>query len=462
MNDTTMTEAALLGGIIANGAHYAHVADIVRPEYFRDSRHAAIYQAVVDLVAQGRAVNAHSVAGLLRKRGKAGAIPESYLVELSLKDQYSEPSQLQTMGRMLAEQGVKDSLQRLSIEIAEKAASPMTDPFELLDYTQTQLLDVAGKLQIQKPWTASELVHQTMELVDALQSRDMSTLGTPTGFKGMDHVLGGLVPSNLYVVAGRPSQGKSALCLNLAENIARSHWTGFFSVEMGKQDMMLRTISRLSGLNYNLIRSGALSKVDYHDLLTAAEKVHQMKLIIDDTSRLSLTSLMAKTKQLKMKYDLPGIFVDYIQLMEPPDRRATRDEQVGAITRGLKALAKDLNIWVVAVSSMNRAVEGRSDRRPTLADLRESGSIEYDADVVLFVHRPWMYGEREIDGRSTENLAYVIVGKQRNGPLEDIEMEFVGKTTTFKDAGKYAIPEEFRPRMPDFMREQDDDEPSLL
>lgn len=462
MNDTTLAEASLLGGILAQGDLYAYAADVVRAEYFQDSRHAAIYQAISDLIGQGKAISPHSVAALLKQRGKGGAIPESYLMEISLNESYAHAKQIITLSRLLAEQGVKNSLYSLSVELQEGATSTMSDPFALLDLTQDRLLNIAGKLQTSKPRLASELIHETMETIDALQNRKVGCLGTPTGFKSLDHVIGGLVAPNLYVVAGRPSQGKSALCLNLAENIARDDWTGIFSIEMGKQDLMLRTMSRVSGLNYNLIRSGSLNQADHKRLIEAADTVHQMKLIIDDTPRLNLTSLMAKTKQLVMKHDLAGIFVDYIQLMEPPDRKANRDEQVGAVTRGLKALAKDLNIWVVAVSSMNRAVEGRADRRPTLADLRESGSIEYDADVVMFVHRPWMYGEREKDGLSTENLAYIILGKQRNGPLEDIEMEFIGKTTTFKDVGRYALPQEYRPKVPSFMDEKEEEDSELF
>jgi len=277
-------------------------------------------------------------------------------------------------------------------------------------------------------------VHKTMDMLQSIHGKHSGVTGVPSGFADLDNLTGGFQASDLIIIAGRPSQGKTALVLSLARNASIIHDIpiGMFSLEMSAQQLVMRLMCAEARVDAHKVRTGRLPEDEWKKLSTSVGRLYKAKFFIDDTPALGILELRAKARRLKAEHDVGLVIVDYLQLMQGP-RSQSREQEISAISRSLKALAKELNIPVIALSQLNRSVEARTDKRPALADLRESGAIEQDADVVIFVHRPEMYGIDEQQGEGTEGLAEIIIGKQRNGPVDTIKLQFVKQYARFEN-----------------------------
>jgi replicative DNA helicase len=284
-------------------------------------------------------------------------------------------------------------------------------------------------------------VHSTMEMLESIHGKHSGVTGVPSAFTELDNITGGFQKSDLIVVAGRPSQGKTALVLSIARNASILHDipVGFFSLEMSSQQLVLRLICAEARVDAHSVRTGRLPEDEWRKLSTSIGKLYKAKILIDDTPALSALEIRAKSRRLKVEHNVGMIIVDYLQLMQGPKNAQSREQEISSISRSLKALAKELNIPVVALSQLNRALELRGDKRPVLADLRESGAIEQDADVVIFVHRPEMFGI-DIDPETkepTEGMAELIIGKQRNGPTGAVRLAFIKQYARFENLTRF-------------------------
>jgi replicative DNA helicase len=273
-----------------------------------------------------------------------------------------------------------------------------------------------------------------MDVLQSIHGKHSGVTGVPAGFADLDSLTGGFQQSDLIIVAGRPSQGKTALALSIARNASVLHDIpiGIFSLEMSVQQLVMRLMCAEARVDAHKVRTGRLPEDEWKKLSTSVGRLYKAKIFIDDTPGLGILELRAKARRLKVEHDVGLVIVDYLQLMQGPKNSQSREQEISAISRSLKALAKELNLPVVALSQLNRAVETRGDKRPALSDLRESGAIEQDADVVIFVHRPEMFGITEQDGEPTEGLAEIIIGKQRNGPTDSVKLQFIKHYARFE------------------------------
>ena len=327
---------------------------------------------------------------------------------------------------IVKEYEIKRRIIEVSQKINDEAYESKEDANNILDKAEQILFDISKDVQKGKFREIEPILH---EVLDSWGNRKSGVLtGVPSGFYDLDNLLSGFQNSDFIVLAGRPSMGKTALALNFSRNAALDHdiKIGFFSLEMSSKQLVERLITSESKIDSHLVRTGKLPKHEWKKLSNSANNLSESSLFIDDTADLNIMELRAKARQLKAEKDIDIIFIDYIQLLHAPNHES-RQQEISYISRSLKALAKELNIPVVALSQLSRAVESRTDHRPIMSDLRESGAIEQDADVVLFVYRKYVYSKNEED----EGLGEIIVSKHRNGPTGLVKVTFVDKYARF-------------------------------
>ncbi len=344
-------------------------------------------------------------------------------------------------------------------------ADPETDAEGLIEEAEQKLFDLATTGRVESGFQHfGDTLAKAIELAESAFNRDGQLTGTPTGFRELNDRLGGLQKSDLLILAGRPGMGKSSLAANIAfnaaktkvmdEEVERGHAIAFFSLEMSAEQLALRILAEASGVPSDKVRRGQIDQRDFDKVFEASEELSRLKLFFDDTPAISVSALRTRARRLlRTEKRLDLIVVDYLQLMQPPRTARTdnRVQEISEITRGLKAIAKELNVPVLALSQLSRAVEQREDKRPQLADLRESGSIEQDADVVMFVYREEYYLDRKMPPEGTEEhaqwqaamndvhgMAEVIIAKQRHGPTGTIKLAFDGALTRFSDREDHA------------------------
>ncbi|MBH66899.1 MAG: replicative DNA helicase [Rhodospirillaceae bacterium] len=458
-------EQGLLGAILVNNRAFEKVSDFLNPEHFCDPVHGRIYEACGKLVERGQIANPVTLKPLFdNDEALADVGGAQYLVQLAASVVTVINSE--DYGRAVKD----DFLRRELIEIGEnvvneayshKIDNPAIDQIEI---AESQLFALAetdasegGLKNFSTALTAS------IQMAEAAYKRDGGLAGVATGFRDLDRQLGGLHPSDLLVLAGRPAMGKTALATNIAYHVATATQpdgqrpvVAFFSLEMSAEQLATRILSENTEISSEKIRRGELSSSDFQKLVKSSQELESAFLFIDDTPAITVSTLRTRARRLLRQQDLSLIIVDYLQLMRPPtgQKADNRVQEVSVITQGLKAIAKELNVPVLALSQLSRAVEQREDKRPVLADLRESGSIEQDSDVVMFVFREEYYLDKlepvqrpeEGDDRFHERhdkwmdlrnrahgKAEVIIGKQRHGPTGTITLHFHGPTTRFSD-----------------------------
>lgn len=428
-------EMAVLGGMLLEKEAISKAIEVLDESAFYKPAHQQIFSAMTGLFERSEPIDLITIIEELRRRGQLEKIGgEFYLTELTTK--VTNAANIEFHAHIVLEKALMRQLIASSSEMASRAFSETEDALELLDEAEQQIFQISEQRMKKNFVSMNTAVHSTMEMLESIHGKHSGITGVPAGFTELDNITGGFQKSDLIIVAGRPSQGKTALVLSVARNASVIHSVpiGFFSLEMSTQQLVMRLICAEARVDAHMVRTGRLPEDEWRKLSTSVGRLYKAKIFIDDTPALGILELRAKARRLKVEHNVGMIVVDYLQLMQGPKNAQSREQEISSISRSLKALAKELNIPVVALSQLNRAVEARGDKRPVLADLRESGAIEQDADVVVFVHRPEMFGiEKDENGNSTEGTAELIIGKQRNGPTGTARMVFIKQYARFEN-----------------------------
>jgi replicative DNA helicase len=342
-------------------------------------------------------------------------------------------ARIEDHAKIVKEKSILRKLNEIGITLSIESKETSADAFGLLTDTEIKLMELSGILRTRKPEPVSRLILPVVEMLEDIKSGKRKTIGIATGIYKLDDYLSGFQSGDLITIAARPSIGKTSLAMSIAKNISITNSVGFFSLEMSTNQLLIRLLSMESGIDSRSIREGKYPQSEFMQLHSAITNVHGLNLFIDDQSRQSLLEIKAKTKRLISESDVKIIFIDYLQLMNAP-KAETRDREIGKLTAGLKETAKEFDIPVVILAQLSRATEARESKRPELSDLRESGNIEQDSDVVLFIHRPEFYRKKTFeDGRSAIGIAEIQIAKHRNGKTGLFDMVFEQNITSFKN-----------------------------
>lgn len=426
-------EQSLLGGLML--AHHAwdQVADVVSADDFYRNDHRLIFSAIDTLMERDQPPDAVTVSEHLERQGElatAGGL--DYLAQL-VQDTPSAAN-IRAYAQIVRERAMLRGLIEIGGNIAASAHdSEGRTVEELVDLAEQQVFDIADRGQRSgqgfKP--LKEVVSQTVDRLDILSRSEGQITGIPTGFTEMDEKTAGLQRGDLIVIAGRPSMGKTSLALNIAENAAIGHQipTAIFSMEMSAEQLSFRMIGSIGRVSQTHLKTGNLTDDDWARVNSAVSMMSNAPIFIDDAPSLTPTEVRARARRLKRRHDLGLIIVDYLQLMQVAGTKENRATEISEISRSLKALAREVNVAVIALSQLNRSVEQRTDKRPVMSDLRESGAIEQDADVIFFIYRDEVY-DRDTPRKG---IADIIIGKQRNGPTGEFRLTFMGEFTKFEN-----------------------------
>ncbi|UCG28726.1 MAG: replicative DNA helicase [Bacteroidales bacterium] len=428
-------EEAVLGAIMLEKDAVISVLDILKPESFYKEAHQKIYKAIVNLSSNQKPIDILTVTEELRARKELEEIGGPFYIT-QLTSRVASAAHIEYHARIVAQKFIQRELIRVSSEIQNRAFDDTIDVDDLLDFSEQELFDIAEGNIKRETARVNILIQMAIEQIEEASKREDSLSGVPSGYTRLDRITSGWQKSDLIVVAARPAMGKTAFALSMARNIAVDHNkpVAIFSLEMASIQLVNRLIVSETELPSNRIRNGNLDEEEWKQLDAKIKNLVEAPLYIDDTPAISIFELRAKCRRLKLQYHIELIIVDYLQLMSgPAEIRGNREQEVSNISRSLKAIAKELNVPIIALSQLNRSVEMRSgSKRPQLSDLRESGAIEQDADMVIFIHRPEKYGITEDEaGNSLAGLAEIIVAKHRNGPVGDIQLRFRDETAKF-------------------------------
>lgn len=446
-------EEVVLGAMMIDKKGVDEIIDILHADAFYKNAHKLIYGAVKKLFDNSEAIDLLTVSNQLKKDGnfdKAGG--DYYLIQLTQK--VSSSAHIEFHARIILQKYIQRSLIKISSEIIEEAYDEGTDVFDLLDNAEAKLYEVTqGNIQ-RSTETAQSLVMQAKKKIQEISNKE-GLSGIPSGFEKLDELTSGWQPSDLIIVAARPGMGKTALTLSMARNMAvdQSVPVAFFSLEMSSVQLITRLISSETGLSSEKLRTGKLEQHEWEQLNVKVKDLEKAPLFIDDTPSLSIFDLRAKARRLASQHGIRLIVIDYLQLMTAggSQKGGNREQEISTISRNLKALAKELSVPVIALSQLSRAVETRGgSKRPLLSDLRESGAIEQDADIVSFIYRPEYYKIEEWDDEErtpTQGQAEFIVAKHRNGGLENIRLKFIGELGKFDNLEDFSFPSEIPSRM---------------
>lgn len=426
-------EESVLGAIMIEKGALQSVMDILRPESFYKDQHQLIYQAAIDIDSKGQPVDLLTVTEQLKRKGELELVGGAYYIT-DLTTKINSATNIETHARIILERAIKRQIITNCSESLNLAYEDTEDAFELLDKTQNDMLLITEKSVKKDVVKFSSLLTESLTILEDKPAVEGIT-GVQTHLSLVDKKTGGLQPGDLIIIAARPGMGKSSAITSCVLNIAKNgDPVAIFSLEMPNIQIVNRIQSAEAGINLEVIKKRQLTEDDWERLLHKVGNISDIPIFIDDTAGLSLLELRAKARRLVSKHGVKIIFIDYLQLMTDTSS-SVREQQISNISRGLKQLAKDLNIPVVALSQLSRAVETRAgDKRPQLSDLRESGSIEADADMVAFLYRPEYYGITSDDkGRPTEGLGEFIIAKNRNGETGGFYLKFIGKYTKWED-----------------------------
>ena len=431
-------EESVLGALMLEKDALTNVIDILKPENFYKDANKEIYQSIIDLFNDSEPIDLLTVTSQLKKNGKLEYVGGSFYVT-QLTTRVNSASNIEYHARIILEQSIKRQLIEVSGEVQKEAYEDTTDVFDLLDNTEQSLFDISES-HIRKNYSQVKgLMKEAIDELQAKKTRKDGITGVPSGFIDLDNITSGWQPSDLVIIAGRPSMGKTAFVLSMMRNASIDHEMpiALFSLEMSSLQIVNRLISSEAELDSDKIKKGNLKDYEWQQLLHKTDQLNNAKIFNDDTPALSILELRAKSRRLKSQHDIQCIIVDYLQLMsgEYGKSSGNREQEIASISRSLKAIAKELNVPVLALSQLSRAVETRGgDKRPVLSDLRESGSIEQDADMVLFIYRADRYDITEDeDGNLTAGVAEVLLRKNRNGPTGKVKLKFIERFAKFAD-----------------------------
>ncbi|MBI4517446.1 MAG: replicative DNA helicase [Deltaproteobacteria bacterium] len=424
-------EEAVIGGILLDNTALDRALELLRPEDFYRESHRKIMRAVLELSERSEPIDLITLTDVLKARNQ---LPEvggaAYLSELA--DKIPTAANIAYYARLVKEKAILRSLIQTATDIATRGYESQADVEQFLDEAEHKIFEISERKVRPTFFRIRDIMVDSMRAIEQLYERKELVTGVPTGFHDLDKMTAGLQPADLVIVAGRPSMGKTAFALNVAAYAAMNANTGVavFSLEMSKEQLVLRLLCSEARVDQSKVRAGFAAERDFPRLALAASRLADAPIYIDDTPALSVLELRAKARRLKRDRDskLGLVVVDYLQLMRGHGSGDSREQEISSISRSLKGLAKEINVPVVALSQLNRQVEQRGDKRPVMADLRESGAIEQDADVIAFLYRPIVY-----DKNAEDRAAEVIIAKQRNGPIGTAPLTFMSEYTRFEN-----------------------------
>jgi replicative DNA helicase len=433
-------EKTVLGGILINNKSLNVVLSIISPEDFYKEANQKIIEKIIRLVDKGLPVDLLTLTEELQKEGYLEEVGGATYLS-SMMDGVPKSLNIEYHAQIIKEKALLRRLILSSAKIISSSYEQKDDADQLLDEAQAAIVEVAEQ-RIKPGFTpVDQLTQPALDMVDSLRDRKEAVTGIPAGFRDLDALTSGFHGSEFIVIAARPSMGKTALCLNISQHVGvkTDRTVGFFSLEMAKEQLILRLLCAEAQIDLKKVRTGFIGEREFERLKLAAEVLSQANIYVDESASLSVMEMKAKARRLKMEQGLDLLFIDYIQLMVPGGRFENRTQEISYISRSLKGLAKELQIPVVGISQLSRAPEkGRKEPIPQLSDLRESGAIEQDADVVVFIYRPEFYRP---DEEAVRGIAEVNVAKQRNGPTGKINLAFIREYARFADM-EFRAPEE--------------------
>ncbi len=427
-------EAAVLGGVLLDNAALDRAAEVLSAEDFYREAHRKIYRAALELSQRSEPIDLLTLTEALKTRGELADVGgAAYVSELA--DRALSAANIQYHARIVHEKSILRGLISTASEIVARGYEAREEVSRFVDEAEQAIYQIAEKKTRGSFTRVGDLITDTFRQIEQLYERKEMVTGVPTGFTDLDRMTAGLQPSDLIIVAGRPSMGKTSFCLNIAEHVAIEKGIGVavFSLEMSKEQLVLRMLCSQARVDLAKVRTGFLAQKDFPRLAEAAGRIHDAPIFVDDTPALSALELRAKARRLKRDKEakLGLIVVDYLQLMRGSSTRDdSREQEISQISGSLKALAKELRLPVIALSQLNRQVEGRTPPKPRMSDLRESGALEQDADVIAFIYRDEVYYP---DDDQKKGKAEIIIAKQRNGPIGDIQLAFRNEYTRFEN-----------------------------
>lgn len=438
-------EMSVLGSLMIEKNALARVIDVIDPDSFYSDKHKILFQSMMNLYNQNVPIDFITMRQELTKNGQLEFVGGlAYLTEVA--NFSPTAANIEHHARIIQEKFIKRALIETASGVIERCYDESADALEEIDSAESGIFSIAEKRFSKSSVSLKKLVHDTLKVIENRKNREGGLTGVSSGYQKLDEYLGGFQDSDLLILAGRPSMGKTALALSIARNMAMEfrYPIAFFSVEMAAIQLVIRLISAEAKINQHKIRTGRLSDEDMRQIVGALGHLANAPIFIDDSPMLTALELRAKARRLKAEYDIKAVIVDYLQIMKPP-KAESREREISIISQSLKQIAKELDIPILALAQLNRSIESRADKRPMLSDLRESGSIEQDADVVMFVNRPEVNKIMEFDDKtSTEGKAEIIIGKQRNGPIGTVRLAYQKDYARFENlAYEYEEPPEF-------------------
>jgi len=433
-------EEAVLGALMLEKDALSSVIDILKPEVFYKDNHQKIFQAIKQLFEKSSPVDILTVTAQLRQLGELDMIGGAYYIT-ELTNRVASAANIEFHSRIIIQKYIQRELIRISTDVINLAYEDTTDVLDLLDRAEKNLFEIAQNNLRRDSRKMDDLMHEALKEIEALKDKKDGLTGVASGFTDLDRMTSGWQKSDLVIIAARPAMGKTAFVLSCARNAAVdfNKPVVVFSLEMSSVQLVNRLISGETHIEQEKIRKGNLEEWEWAQIHSKIHRLEQAPLIIDDTPALNIFEFRAKCRRLKSQHDIQLIVIDYLQLMQgKADGKGggNREQEIGSISRALKSVAKELNVPVIALSQLSRAVENRpgGSKRPMLSDLRESGSIEQDADMVLFLYRPEYYGlEVDEDNLPTQGVGEIIIAKHRNGETGRVRLKFVGKYVKFTD-----------------------------
>jgi replicative DNA helicase len=425
-------EQSILGSVLLENSAINSVLEVMSKDDFYSEAHRKIFNVMVELSEKNEPVDIITLSNALKDRNTLDSIGgTAYLA--SLVDNVPSAANVTNYAKIAKEKAILRGLIASATEIINSCYETGSDVDQILDQAENRIFEIAENKVRPSFHPIREIVKDSFRSIEDLYARKELITGVPTGFEKIDDLTSGLQQSDLIIIAGRPSMGKTAFALNIAQFAALESQTpvAVFSLEMSKEQLVFRLLASEAKVDSQRLRKGFLGETDWPKLTAAAGRLSEAPLFIDDTPAITVLEMKAKSRRLKADAGLGLIVVDYIQLMRGGNYRESREQEISEISRSLKALAKELKVPVIALSQLNRKVEDRTNRRPQMADLRESGAIEQDADVIAFIYRDEVYNKSE--DNPEKGIAEIIIGKQRNGPTGTVKLAFLEKFTCFEN-----------------------------
>ncbi len=426
-------EMSILGGILLENEAINRVLEILVPEDFYRETHRKIMRAMLELNEHREPCDLITLTTILKKRGELEEIGGgAYLA--TLVDFVPTAANISYYCKIVKEKAVARKLINAATEIITQGHDEQADIDQMLDNAQKVIFDISENKIKPAFYPINAILKDTIKNIETLYEKKEQVTGVPTGYLDLDEKTAGFQRGDLIIIAGRPSMGKTAFALNIAQYAAihaePAQPVAIFSLEMSKEQLVTRLLCSEARVDAGRLRTGHLIDTDWHKLTRGASSLHQARIFIDDTPAITVLEMRAKARRMRAEHKIGMIVVDYLQLMRGSGNPESRQQEISEISRSLKALAKELDIPVVALSQLNRGLESRNDKRPMMSDLRESGAIEQDADVIMFVYREEVYDKENAD---LKGKAEIIIGKQRNGPIGIVELTFLGEYTRFEN-----------------------------